>query len=135
MNLYSPSLVGAATGVGTHVFLYRFGEWDQKSLSIVLSYVALGILAFASEWSEIVTIHLSHRWALRTIIWHILGVYASMCFYRVFLHRLNHFPGPLIARLSNLYPTFLSAKKAQLFKETEKLHRRFGDYVRLGILS
>lgn len=132
MNLYSPSLVGAATGIGTHVFLYRFGEWDQKSLSIFLSYVVLGMLAFASEWSEVVTIHLSHRWALRTIIWHILGVYASMCFYRVFLHRLNRFPGPLIARLSNLYPTFLSAKKVQLFKETEKLHRRFGDYVRLG---
>lgn len=45
------------------------------------------------------------------------------------------FPGPVLAKLSNFYVTSLSAKSFQLYKEVEKLHKRYGDYVRIGMYS
>ncbi|KAH8432827.1 cytochrome P450 [Aspergillus melleus] len=132
MPSYTPSLVGAATGVGAHVLLYRQGEWDEKAPSIFLSYVFASILAFASEWGEGFGVSLPRQWAVHIIFWHVLGVYASMLVYRAFLHPLHNFPGPFSARLSNLYATLLAAKKLQFYTETEKLHKRFGDYVRLA---
>ncbi|KAJ5166267.1 uncharacterized protein N7482_005048, partial [Penicillium canariense] len=71
-------------------------------------------------------------WGTSLILYHILGIYTSILFYRVFWHRLNCFPGPFLAKLSNFYVTWLSAKKLQLFEEAEKLHRQYGDYVRIG---
>ncbi|KAI9036030.1 cytochrome P450 [Aspergillus affinis] len=132
MPSYTPSLVGAATGIGTHVLLYRHGEWDEKAPSILFTYVLLTIFAFAPKWGEGFGLSLPCQWVGYTVFWHILGVYASMLFYRVFLHRLKHFPGPFFAKISNLYATLLAGKKMQFYTETEKLHKRFGDYVRLG---
>ena len=66
---------------------------------------------------------------------HILGIYISYFFTGGFFHRLSRFPGPVLAKLSNFYVTSLSAKSFQLFKEVEKLHKRYGDYVRIGMYS
>ncbi|KAK1148117.1 hypothetical protein N8T08_010756 [Aspergillus melleus] len=77
MPSYTPSLVGAATGVGSHVLLYRHGEWDEKAPSIFLSYVIASILAFASEWGEGFGLSLPRQWAVHIIFWHVLGVYGN----------------------------------------------------------
>ncbi|KAJ0418348.1 cytochrome P450 [Aspergillus carlsbadensis] len=55
-----------------------------------------------------------------------------MLCYRAFWHRLSSFPGPFVARLSNLYVTALSAKNLHLYEEVQRLHQQYGDYVRLG---
>lgn len=62
----------------------------------------------------------------------VAGLTLSILTYRAFFHRLNRFPGPFAARLSNFYPTYLSAKKLHLYEEVEQLHRQYGDFVRLG---
>ncbi|KAJ5510414.1 Cytochrome P450 [Penicillium expansum] len=54
-----------------------------------------------------------------------------MLVYRGFFHRLGKFPGPFLARLSNLYLTMLSSK-LHLYEEIGKLHEIYGDYVRTG---
>ncbi|KAF2653512.1 putative benzoate 4-monooxygenase cytochrome P450 [Lophiostoma macrostomum CBS 122681] len=62
---------------------------------------------------------------------YLLGLYGSMIVYRAFFHSLHHFPGPKLARLSNLWHV------AQLsdwrnHELMERLHRRYGDIVRIG---
>lgn len=62
----------------------------------------------------------------------VLGLFASITVYRASFHRLNRFPGPFAARLSNLYITRLSAKNLQLYREIQRLHHTYGDVVRVG---
>lgn len=122
------------TGVALHIFVFRKGEWDlvvprllalflclQLSLSAYLMF-SLGGQPFNVAWKIA-------SW-LGTYL--IVGITISMITYRLFFHRLNKFPGPLWARLSNFYVTMLSARNLHLYEEVEKLHQQYGDFVRLG---
>lgn len=129
------SVIAGLTGVSIHVLLYRHGEWDMKAPAVVIDYAILSAILFSVEYLGILEkndIPTSPNWSLRLIAYHVLGVYSSMLVYRGALHRLNKFPGPFLARLSNFYVTFLSAKNFRLYEETQKLHQQYGDYLRIG---
>ncbi|KAI1264860.1 putative cytochrome P450 oxidoreductase [Xylariaceae sp. FL1019] len=122
-------VLAVASGVSAHVFVFRVGEWDVASPRILVFYVtAFGLGAFLSVFL------LHHQFSLiaRLASYHAFGMYASMLVYRAFLHRLCHYPGPFLARLSNFYITARAAKKLHLFEEVQTLHSEYGDYVRLG---
>lgn len=134
MQIDSPNAVLAlagASGVTAHLFLYRHGEWDLQAPWIVVSYAALLFGAIAVEHLKRLEIAAPRHWAATVVGCHILGIYGSILVYRAFFHRLSRFPGPFLARISNFYATALSAKNLHLYEETEKLHKQYGDYVRL----
>lgn len=120
------AIVASCSGLLLHWFCFRHGEWDTAAPSLLFGY---GMMTLAS------TCVLSGRAILVTAAFHLFGVWASMLLYRMFFHRLSDFPGPCAARLSNFYVTFLSAKKLRLYEETQRLHGKYGDYVRLGELA
>ncbi|OGM40935.1 putative cytochrome P450 oxidoreductase [Aspergillus bombycis] len=129
-----PALAGLS-GVSVHHLLYRHGEWDLKGVDMAIFYIVLTLGLVALQYSSILPateVLQRPNWALDIVKYHILGVYTSMLLYRAAFHRLNRFPGPFLARLSNFYVTSLAAKKLRLFEETEKLHKKHGDYVRIG---
>lgn len=124
-------------GVLLHVALFCRGEWDIYTNKIVVTW--LGTLAAStfliaesaeyesdSHW-EAFKIALKHYSTLTA------GTICSILIYRAVFHRLNIFPGPFKARLSNLYVTSLGLKKRHLYKEVQKLHRKYGDIVRIGL--
>ncbi|KAL2841034.1 cytochrome P450 [Aspergillus pseudoustus] len=55
----------------------------------------------------------------------------SMSFYRVFVHRLRRFPGPLSCKLS-MWSWLLADWKGTRFQQIQKMHQRWGDHVRIG---
>jgi hypothetical protein len=59
---------------------------------------------------------------------------ASIAAYRLFFHRCRHFPGPFGAKITRFYAAYLSAKDVQYYKELEKAHAKYGDYVRTGMV-
>jgi hypothetical protein len=129
------ALAGIGSGAATHIHFYRYGEWDVSAPKLVLCYFALlaatvGLDAIIHQIN--LEVPLPPHWGFNLVGLHILGIYVSMLFYRAFLHRLSAFPGPFFAKLSNFYVTYLSAKNLQLYEETERLHKKYGDYVRLG---
>lgn len=129
--------LAAISGVTIHVAVYRHGEWDIKAPSIVLAYAVLFLGAALLEYghkTNAVQMGVSRVPTMRMLASHILGVYGSMVLYRAFFHRLARFPGPFFARLSNFYVTALSARKFHLYEETQRLHKQYGDYIRLGIV-
>ncbi|KAE8165150.1 cytochrome P450 monooxygenase [Aspergillus tamarii] len=129
-----PVLAGLS-GVSVHHLLYRHGEWDLKGVDMVVCYIILTLGLIALQYSSILPpIEVLQRpnWAWDIVTYHILGVYTSMLLYRAVFHRLNRFPGPFLARLSNFYVTSLTAKKLHLYEEIERLHEKYGDYVRIG---
>ena len=62
------------------------------------------------------------------------GVVVSLAVYRLWLHRCRRFPGPRLAGLSRFYLAYMNAnlKDSQYYQKLEDLHRRYGDYVRIG---
>jgi hypothetical protein len=60
------------------------------------------------------------------------GILTSMTIYRAFFHRIRHFPGPFLAGVTRFYALYLSSKKVQYHVELDKLHKKYGDFVRTG---
>lgn len=56
----------------------------------------------------------------------------SIALYRLAFHRCRKFPGPIGARISRFYATYLSMKDVQYYKELQKMHSKYGDFVRTG---
>ncbi|KAK2753551.1 hypothetical protein FQN54_007328 [Arachnomyces sp. PD_36] len=135
MDLDPHSLFALASGVTLHNLIYRVGEWDTTSLSLLLSHilvltagsVSLGLLRSYTE----IEVTIAPYGFCRLCFYHLVGVYSSMLVYRAFFHRLRKFPGPFLARLSTFYLTSLSSD-LHLNWEVEKLHKQYGDYLRLG---
>ncbi|KAL2837526.1 cytochrome P450 [Aspergillus pseudodeflectus] len=121
--------LSGASGICIHLFLFRIGEWDLKAPLIVMVYALAFVLAISLDRFNT----LPGISPIKLLGCHVLGIYSSILFYRAFWHRLSGFPGPFLAKLSNLYVTALSAKKLHLYEEVQKMHQQYGDYVRLAL--
>ncbi|KAF2689772.1 cytochrome P450 67 [Lentithecium fluviatile CBS 122367] len=60
------------------------------------------------------------------------GALISIAVYRLFFHRCRKFDGPLLARLTRFYATYLNGKDHQYSRQLGKLHENYGDVVRTG---
>ncbi|KAL7767272.1 hypothetical protein ACKLNR_001573 [Fusarium oxysporum f. sp. zingiberi] len=141
--MFSTSLgisAGLATGVLAHILIFRKGEWDLYTIKILqgllvitvllsLSFMRLGTTEAGSPYSFLESIIASiYMVSIMT-----LGMFCSISLYRIsFFHRLYQFPGPAMARVSNLYLNRRSVTSFQLYREIQDLHQMYGDIVRVG---
>ncbi|POR38861.1 Cytochrome P450 [Tolypocladium paradoxum] len=129
MAFASANLLAGLGGVSAHVLVFRVGEWDVASPSVVLCHVLVFVAVALVSYTQF---QVPVAEVARCSSYYIAGLYLSMLLYRAFFHRLSKYPGPFLARLTNFYITALSMKKLHLFEEVQKLHVQYGDYVRLG---
>ncbi|OGE47023.1 hypothetical protein PENARI_c074G06439 [Penicillium arizonense] len=131
----SHALLALGSGITLHHLFYRLSEWDTRSLSLLTSYIFVFAAGSVSIWflnsQTKAVIPFSPNAFQKLWLYHILGVYSSMLAYRGFFHRLGKFPGPFFARFSNFYLTMMSSK-LHLYKEIDRHHETYGDYVRTG---
>jgi tryprostatin B 6-hydroxylase len=65
--------------------------------------------------------------------WSFTGaLWLSMSVYRAFFHRLGGYPGPFLARLSQLWRVWKNLR-AEHYRVLDELHRKYGEYVRVGM--
>lgn len=122
-------------GVSLHNLVLKNGEWDLAVFKILTSAAAAPFaLALCHMYlSGSGTTFSSALWKSSYLTGSlILGIYLSMIVYRAAFHRLKRFPGPFLARLSNFYITGVVFGTHQEFVELDKLHKRYGDVVRIG---
>lgn len=125
--------VAFGLGVFLHITLFRRGEWDLAIPKVVLIYflTTVGAVTWCITQGEDTLIN-----ATKGVAWlecyHFIGIGLSMAIYRLYFHRLRSFPGPYLARLSNGYHTWLSAKNLSLYEEMQAIHQQYGDFVRIG---
>ncbi|KAK7418715.1 hypothetical protein QQX98_003733 [Neonectria punicea] len=135
-NSEASFLAAFAVGVVLHVGVFRRGEWDLYTTkllgSTVLINIALSYALFTFAADEFDTRWKAYRAASLLVGTVLAGLYSSLVVYRGLFHRLNRFPGPFFARLSNFNVTLLSIKKFQLYEEIQKQHEKYGDIVRIG---
>ncbi|KAL4925251.1 cytochrome P450 [Aspergillus undulatus] len=60
------------------------------------------------------------------------GLATSIILYRSCFHRLRCFPGPWMAKVTRLFTVMQATERKQYHLELEKMHRKYGDFVRTG---
>lgn len=135
LNMDTIALYGTATlsGVVIHSF-FRLFELDTYPVTIFLAFVAapFGVKYILNGHVPEVTFGTS----ILVVGWSILSLWTSMLVYRAFFHPLRHFPGPRLAKLSKFWALWQTARSdSKWYQVVEKLHRKYGDYVRTGELD
>ena len=60
------------------------------------------------------------------------GLLGSIIVYRLLFHRLRRFPGAPWSKLTRFYDAYLAGKDVQYNVEIQKLHDKYGDFIRTG---
>ncbi|KJZ71063.1 hypothetical protein HIM_09535 [Hirsutella minnesotensis 3608] len=123
----------ALFGVGSHVAYFIKGEHHPRA-PLYAKLVLLGpcaltpVLIFSSDESTRTTcLNL-----LSIGLWYLVGLFLSILTYRLFLHPLRSYPGPLGARISGMWFTSQVASERRAFEKVENLHEQYGPFVRIG---
>ncbi|KAI9745627.1 MAG: hypothetical protein M1818_001161 [Claussenomyces sp. TS43310] len=125
-------LLAAIAGVVSHHGVFIYGEWHLRATNVLKCYtlmflatVGLQLRYRHAQWFQAIT--------LSCQIWTVYAgaLFTSITIYRVFFHRLRHFDGPVLARISKLWHVAhcLDSKNYLLL---ERLHEQYGDVVRTG---
>ncbi|GFF54479.1 probable endo-1,4-beta-xylanase C [Aspergillus udagawae] len=112
----APYILIAIAGILSHVLYFRHGEHHVYSrIYLVLLVVSTTIATVFSHYSYMLV--------------YLASLYTSILVYRLLLHPLHSFPGPLLARVSSLWFIFPN-RKAHL--TLQNLHSQYGPIVRTG---
>lgn len=120
-------------GILAHLAYFSKGEHHRHGAKYVQVALAGVVIistthhsATSSSWSRSTGVGLS------VLACFLAGTYSSLLVYRLFLHPLNRFPGPLAARISDLPFSIRLARHHDLHRQTLDLHNTYGPFVRLG---
>lgn len=135
--LVSDSLIlsGLSAGLGiiSHLTYFIHGEHHNSAPTVALLCFAIPALLFVGQL--LYTEARPSQAALMTTIAcmsYTCALWTSMIIYRVFFHRLHHFPGPFMAKLTKLFHFYLSAQKSDNHIVVDRLHQKYGPFVRTG---
>jgi len=125
-----------ALGIVVHNLLFKYIELDVYIPHLfVFSILTKSALTYAHIHFENVSfIHSILKVSAETACFAV-GVFLSMVVYRLFFHRIRHFPGPFWAKVSKIYAMSLAAKNVQYNVELEKFHEQYGDFIRTGMFQ
>ncbi|PYH73327.1 cytochrome P450 [Aspergillus vadensis CBS 113365] len=130
--MVSTTLTAALAGVFSHLTYFRRGEHQLHGTTYTQVFVVLYATAVAYlhvSWGT------AWREALVTVSLHaasyLLGTFSSLLLYRLVFHPLGSFPGPWLARVSDLWLVSQMKNNNKHVKLVE-LHERYGPYVRIG---
>ncbi|KAF2841053.1 cytochrome P450 monooxygenase-like protein [Patellaria atrata CBS 101060] len=124
----------SAFGVLAHIGLFIHGEWHMRTKPIVFGHITL----LCSIWWILVT-KVSPSggtgWQLHTtglmFASYLAGLFSSMTIYRLFFHRLRHFPGPKLAAVTKFWQIFHNRNSTNYLLMT-RIHEEYGSFVRTG---
>jgi hypothetical protein len=118
-------LSGPVLALGLHTLVLRNHEVDHLALAIIVcSSVSYCLLAYF--------IHLRPATVIAASFW--VSLWLWIAIYRVLLHPLRKYPGPLFARLSKWWAVKQNLDtKAHFHRSQQQLHEKYGDFVRTGM--
>ncbi|CAG7921899.1 unnamed protein product [Penicillium olsonii] len=132
-DLVSLGVSIASLGVLSHVSIFRTLPVEEYLLGLLgLSLVAVLTICLAYLFvTGLAVLQVLTRVTIIVCSFN-AGLVSSIGIYRLFFHRLRHFPGPIPSRISRFYDAYLAGKSIQYNVEIEKLHDTYGDFIRTG---
>ncbi|KAL2813351.1 benzoate 4-monooxygenase cytochrome P450 [Aspergillus cavernicola] len=112
--------IGAVVGLGAHHGLFIHGEWHIQAPFILVAHL-IGFLYLA--------LMIATGWQI--ISGYLLALFSSIAIYRLFFHRLKHFPGPFLASTTKIWHVWKARNSTNHFF-LKRLQREYGDFVRTG---
>ena len=131
----SPELISFASGLLLHNLVLRHGEWNLYGPVFCGAAFLFWLLTLvlSNGLNSSLSVLRSSALAATTSTWAaIFGVFLSMAAYRLFFHRLRHFPGPLGAKLTSWWASSLHGRRWHFYESLHGLHKQYGDYVRVA---
>ncbi|CEJ59403.1 hypothetical protein PMG11_08028 [Penicillium brasilianum] len=129
---WEENLAATALGVFAHLGVFIRGEWHLRAPSVVACHVAAlatGISLHTLKRPEAVGV--IAVWWLRCFSYYLLGMFTSIAVYRLFFHRIRHFPGPRAAAVSKLWSVY-QCRDSRNHLLLDGLHKKYGNFVRTG---
>jgi hypothetical protein len=127
-------LVGGSFGLGIAFHhAIRAYEIDSKAWLLIASYVSVLAMVFYAQVADLGPLSALVRTSVVANSFNV-GLAVSILLYRGYFHRLHRFPGPFLAKLSRFYAMRKAAKNLQGNIDVQRLHERYGDFVRVGKL-
>ena len=130
-NVMLANIITLVLGVATHRFYLANGEHHLHGLLYLRIFIGL----VSTTIITLVYLGLSLESAILTtgppILLYLSGLTASLILSRTLLSPLSTFPGPVSAQISTLHFS-LSLRKSNAHVKLLSLHRKYGDFVRIG---
>lgn len=129
------TLSAVLSGVTVHLAIFIRGEWHLEGANILTAHLIIFCLIGYVESLTYAQPLRQLQWLLETI--RIFGIYlvslfSSIAVYRLFFHRLRHFPGPKLAAVSKLWQVVLCwDSRGHLLLEDWR--QKYGAFVRTGM--
>ena len=126
-------LIAAATaGLLVHHSLFIRGEWHLQAPKLVIAHLIIaGVILLLLQRHEPSSI--LHQGRLCACIFgsYFISLFSSILTYRLFFHRLRHFPGPKLAAATKLWHV-LKSRAGTNFLVLEEMQHKYGQFVRTG---
>ena len=123
-------LLAALVGVGAHLGIFIRGEHHMKATFLFWAHIFV-FFAIAYEKSANADARASMKASAAVCASYVSSLLASIIFYRQYLHRLRHFPGPRLAATTKLWHAAHSIDSKNHIV-LDDLHKKYGDFVRTG---
>ena len=127
-------LAASFAAILCHTIIFVHGEWHMYGTSLLKSLLTIfATIAFFKALYQ--DLPLMSAFAASGGIWstYLSSLFVSIITYRTIFHRLHHFPGPALAKVSKLWHvTHCLGSKNHLL--LDGLHKKYGDFVRTGTL-
>ena len=107
----------------------------MKAPKLLRIYLCIVAAVYIAQWRIYGGRHgMAAISALQIIATYLGTLFFSTSVYRLLFHRLRHFPGPFLAKLTKLYHAS-QIRNSDQYLFMERLHRKYGDFVRTGKIS
>ena len=123
-------IASASAGLLSHLLYFIHGHKATQAPQILVFYLIAECFLYARS------IHLlgalqGYLTASVISLCYFLALFTSIVIYRVFFHRLRHFPGPFWAKVTKFYSPWI-AWDGKLHEKHAEFFEKYGDVVRIG---
>ena len=128
------SLASAFLGIASHLTYFISARHLFHHCTLIFFCFLLTPIASLIVFIRFAHYPLQDALSIVGVIWWSFtgALWLSMSVYRAFFHRLGGYPGPFLARLTQLWRVWKNLR-GEHYRVLDELHRKYGEYVRVGM--
>ena len=123
--------VAGIVGLLAHQLVFIRGEWHLLAPTVVSIHLLGAFVFIGYETSFGRNPNEGASNAIAASACYLIALFTSIVIYRIYFHRLRHFPGPRLAATSKLWHVW-QCRDSRNHLVLEKLRQQYGSFVRTG---